>query len=214
MMNSTLLKPFTIGCAATIALGAVLSAASVKFTSTWKSPDASGVTFAGKKVAALIISRDESLRISGEEALVRELTARGMQGVATYRIAPKEELRDAERAKVWYEKANVEGVVALRPVSADKRQTYTPDVWINSYYSTFTGYYGYGWGSVYIPGRVQNETFVVVENTIYSLPRNALLWAAVSETKNPKSLQQFIQDLVKESVKELQKQGLARNVPK
>jgi hypothetical protein len=214
MMNSALLKPFTIGCAATIALGAVLSAASVKFTSTWKSPDASGVTFAGKKVAALIISRDESLRISGEEALVRELTARGMQGVATYRIAPKEELRDAERAKVWYEKANVEGVVALRPVSADKRQTYTPDVWINSYYSTFTGYYGYGWGSVYIPGRVQNETFVVVENTIYSLPRNALLWAAVSETKNPKSLQQFIQDLVKESVKELQKQGLARNVPK
>jgi hypothetical protein len=214
MMNSALLKPFTIGCAATIALGAVLSAASVKFTSTWKSPDASGVTFAGKKVAALIISRDESLRISGEEALVRELTARGMQGLATYRIAPKEELRDAERAKVWYEKANVEGVVALRPVSADKRQTYTPDVWINSYYSTFTGYYGYGWGSVYIPGRVQNETFVVVENTIYSLPRNALLWAAVSETKNPKSLQQFIQDLVKESVKELQKQGLARNVPK
>jgi len=208
------LKPFTIGCAATIALVAVLSAASVKFTSTWKSPDASGVSFAGKKVAALIISRDESLRISGEEALVRELTARGMQGVATYRIAPKEELRDAERAKVWYEKANVEGVVALRPVSADKRQTYTPDVWINSYYSTFTGYYGYGWGSVYIPGRVQNETFVVVENTIYSLPRNALLWAAVSETKNPKSLQQFIQDLVKESVKELQKQGLARNVPK
>jgi hypothetical protein len=214
MMNSALLKPFTIGCAATIALGAVLSAASVKFTSTWKSPDASGVTFAGKKVAALIISRDESLRISGEEALVRELTARGMQGVATYRIAPKEELRDAERAKVWYEKANVEGVVALRPVSADKRQTYTPDVWINSYYSTFTGYYGYGWGSVYIPGRVQNETFVVVENTIYSLPRNALLWAAVSETKNPKNLQQFIQDLVKESVKELQKQGLARNVRK
>lgn len=212
MMNSALLKPFTIGCAATIALGAVLSAASVKFTSTWKSPDASAVNFAGKKVAALIISRDESLRISGEEALVRELTARGMQGVATYRIAPKEELRDAERAKVWYEKANVEGVVAVRPVSADKRQTYTPDVWINPYYSTFTGYYGYGWGSVYIPGSVQHETFVVVENTIYSVPRNALLWAAVSETKNPKNLQQFIQDLVKESVKELQKQGLARNV--
>ncbi len=214
MMNSALLKPFTIGCAATIALGAVLSAASVKFTSTWKSPDASAVNFAGKKVAALIISRDESLRISGEEALVRELTARGMHGVATYRIAPKEELRDANRAKVWYEKANVEGVVAVRPVSADKRQTYTPDVWINSYYSTFTGYYGYGWGSVYIPGSVQNETFVVVENTIYSIPRDALLWAAVSETKNPKNLQQFIQDLVKESVKELQKQGLARNVSK
>jgi hypothetical protein len=214
MLNRPLLKPFTMGCVATMAFGVVLSAASVKFTSTWKSPDASAVNFAGRKVAALVISQDESLRISGEEALVRELTARGMDGVATYRIAPKEELRNPDRAMVWYQKANVEGVVAIRPVSADKRQTYTPDVWINPYYSTFTGYYGYGWGSVYIPGSVQNETFVVVENTIYSVPRNALLWAAVSETKNPKTLQQFIQDLVKESVKELQKQGLARNVRK
>ncbi len=60
----------------------------------------------------------------------------------------------------------------------------------------------------------ENETVVVVENTIYSVPRNALLWAAVSETTNPKNLQQFVQNLVKESVKQLQKQGLARNLPK
>ncbi len=44
----------------------------------------------------------------------------------------------------------------------------------------------------------ENETVVVVENTIYSVPRNALLWAAVSETTNPKNLQQFVQNLVKE----------------
>ena len=62
--------------------------------------------------------------------------------------------------------------------------------------------------------RCENETVVVVENTIYSVPRNALLWAAVSETTNPKNLQQFVQNLVKESVKQLQKQGLARNLPK
>ena len=55
---------------------------------------------------------------------------------------------------------------------------------------------------------------MVVETTIYSVPRNQLLWAAVSETKNPKTLQRFIEDLVKESVKELQKQGLARSITK
>ena len=67
---------------------------------------------------------------------------------------------------------------------------------------------------MYVPGSVENETVIVVENTIYSVPRNALLWAAVSETTNPKNLQQFVQNLVKESVKELQKQGLARNLRK
>ena len=196
-----------------VALTTVLSA-KIDFTSTWKWMDASTISFAGKKVAALVISQDDSLRVAGEEALVRELTARGLQGVATYRIAPKEELQKAERAKVWFEKANVEGVVAVRPVSADKVSTYTPGTWINPYYSTLWGYYGYGWGSVYIPGRTDRETVVVVESTIYSVPRNQLVWAGVSETRNPKDLRQFVEELVKEAVSELQKQGLAKNLPK
>jgi hypothetical protein len=196
-----------------VAITTVVSA-KVTFTSMWKWMDAGTVSFAGKKVAALVISQDDSLRVAGEESLVRELTARGLQGVATYRIAPKEELQSGERAKVWFEKANVEGVVAVRPVSADKRATYTPGTWISPYYSTLWGYYGYGWGSVYVPGRTERETVVVVESTIYSVPRNQLLWAAVSETRNPKDLRQFIEELVKESVNELHKQGLARRVSK
>jgi hypothetical protein len=195
-----------------VALGTAVAAA-VTFTSRWKSIDAGGVSFAGKKVAALVISHDESLRVAGEEALARELTARGMQGVATYRIAPKEELQSGERAKVWFEKAGVEGVVAVRPVGADTRLTYTPATWVNPYYSSLWGYYGYGWGSVYIPGSARRETTVVVENTIYSVPRNELLWAAVAETTNPRDLPRFIEDLVKESVKELHAQGLAGSVP-
>ena len=205
------LLPATL--AATLVAVTLVSAAP-KFTSAWRSPDAGSVSFAGKKVAALVISQDDSLRMSGEEALVRELTARGLQSIATYRIAPKEELQSADRAKGWFEKANVEGVVAMRPVSNEKRTTYNPGTWVNPYYSTFWGYYGYGWGNLYVPGSVVRDTIVVVETTIYSVPRNQLLWAAVSETKNPKTLQRFIEDLVKESVKELHEQGLARSIPK
>lgn len=198
---------------ATLVAVATLHAAP-KFTSVWKSPEAGQVSFAGKKVAALVITGDDSLRVSGEEALVRELTARGMQAVATYRIAPKEELAKAETAKGWFEKANVEGVVAMRPVKKENRTTYTPGMWVNPDHSTLWGYYGYGWGSMYIPGSVEQDTIVVVETTIYSVPRNQLLWAAVSETKNPKDLRSFVDDLVKEAVKELHKQGLAKQLPK
>jgi hypothetical protein len=196
-----------------LALTTVLSAA-VKFTSTWKSNYAGTVSFAGKKVAALVISGDDSLRVAGEEALARELSERGMQGVSTYRIAPKEELQTGERAKPWFERAGVEGVVALRPVAAESRSTYTPGTWVNPYYSTLWGYYNYGWTSLYIPGSKQHETVVTVETTIYSVPRNELLWAAVTETRDPKNLPQFIEELVKESVKQMQKQGLARSQPK
>ena len=67
--------------------------ADVRFVSTFKSMDAGTVVFVGKKVAAVVITDDDSLRVSGEEALAAELTARGLEGVPTYRIAPKEELR-------------------------------------------------------------------------------------------------------------------------
>jgi hypothetical protein len=59
-----------------------LSAASYKFTSTWKAPGVAPFDFAGRKVAALVITTDESLRISAEEALACEITARGPQGIA------------------------------------------------------------------------------------------------------------------------------------
>ena len=141
---------------------------------------------------------------------MRELTARGLQAVATYRMAPKEELQSAESARGWFEKANVEGVVALRPVSSEKRITYNDSLWLSPSYNTFWGYYGYGYSSVVVIGGVDRDTVITVESLIFSVPLNKLLWAGVSETRNPKTLQKFVEDLVKESVKELQKQGLAQ----
>lgn len=192
---------------------AALSAA-VRFTSTFKSLDAGAVSFVGKKVAALVISNDLGLRVPAEEAIVRELTDRGMQAVATYRIVPKEELTRAETAKPWFEKNSIEGVVVIRPVGTDTRTSYDSGTWMSSYYSTFWNYYGYGWGSVYIPGSAQRQTIVVVETTIHSVSKNQLLWAAVTESADPRDLKAFVEELAKETVKEMQKQGLAKSQPK
>ena len=194
---------------ATILAAAVVSAAP-EFKSVWKSPDAAQVSFAGKKIAALVITQDDSLRMSGEEALVRELSARGLQAVATYRMAPKEVLQNVESARGWFEKAGVEGVVALRPVSSEKRIAYNDSLWMSPSYNTFWGYYGYSYSTVVVIGGADRDTVVTVESLIFSVARNQLMWAAVSETRNPKTLQKLIEDVVKESVKELQKQGLAR----
>jgi hypothetical protein len=202
-------------CAVALVMaGAIVSAATPKFTSVFKTPTAREVSFFGKKVAALVITKDEALRVAGEESLARELTARGMQGVATYRIAPREELEAADRARGWFERAAVEGVVALRPVSSDTRTAYNVETWSTPYYGSLWGYYGYGWSNVYVIGGARQETTVVVETTIYSVPRNALLWAGVSQTRDPNKLAGFIADLSAETIKELHKVGLAKQVQK
>jgi hypothetical protein len=193
-------------------MSAILIAAGPKFVSTWKAPDASGVSFAGKKVAALIMSDDLNLRMSGEEALVRELAAVGVPGgVASYRIVPREELRDPDKAKGWYERAGAEGVVAMRLVDSDKRQVWTPSMWVTTNYSSLWGYYGYGWNAVYAAGGSTTvERTVVIENLIFSVPLNKLLWAGVTETTNPKDAAGAIKDIVAACVKEMTKEGLIR----
>ncbi len=51
---------------------------------------------------------------------------------------------------------------------------------------------------------------VVIETLIFSVKTNALVWAGVSESTNPKNAQKLLADLVKAAAKELRKQGLAQ----
>ena len=191
------------------ALPIVVLAADTKFTSTFAAPEAKGVTFTGKKVVTVVMSSDESLRMSGEEGLVTELQARGINAVASYRLIPKEELKDSEKARGWFERAKVDGVIVMRPVSIGKQTTYVPPTWTSGYYTSLYGYYGYGWGAMYDPGYVRDDMVVSIETLIYSVPKNMLLWGGASEQRNPKDSRKLLADLVKEAVKEMKKQGLS-----
>jgi hypothetical protein len=179
-----------------------------KFLAVWKSPEVSRLNFAGKKVAALVITDSQSLQMSGEEALTRELTARGVNGTATYRFVPREELKSADQARGWFERAKIEGVVALRPVSRQTERAYSPVVWTSGYYPNFWGYYGYGWSNVYVRPTGRETTTVTVETLVYDLTRNQLVWAATSETRDPETLQDFIKELVSAAVGEMRKMKL------
>src|SRR4051794_36140224 len=94
-------------------------AATNTFTSTWKAPDAAPLGYANRKVAALVIVDDESLRVSAEEALAREISARGPRGTPAYRLIPREELKNKDAAKNWFERAAIEGMVVMRVVGVD-----------------------------------------------------------------------------------------------
>jgi hypothetical protein len=195
---------------ATLLFSVTLFAADIKFLSTWKSPEAATTSLVGKKVATLVIAEEDGLRVAGEEALARELEARGIPAIATYRIVPKPELATADRAKPWFERAGIQGVVAVRPISKDKVREYSPATWTSSYYSSFWNYYGYGWGAYYSPGIDRTDTVVVVETLVFDMASNGLVWASVTQTTNPKELQPFISDLARATIKEMQKQGLAK----
>lgn len=189
-----------------LALVTATATAAAKFTSVWGAPEARTANFKGKKVAALVVSEDLSLRMSAEEALARELVARGIDGTAAYRQIPAPELRNPEAAKSWFDRDGVAAVVALRPVSQDKVKRYDTAVWSSPYYSTLWGFYPYSWTTAYVVGGGGTDTVVTVESLVYDVPTGKLIWAGVSESTNPNSLQKLVADIVKEAAKKIEKQ--------
>ena len=188
----------------------IASAADNTFLSTWKSPTAGPLNFAGRKVVALVIDGDESLRMSAEEALAREITARGPQGIAANRLIPREELADKDRAKGWFERMNVDGVVIMRIVNADTEKVYSAVVWSSGYYSNVWDYYGYGWTSVTPVGKGRNVTTITVETLLYDLKSGSPIWAGVTRTSDPKDTSMYMKNLAVDIGKQLEKEGLAK----
>jgi hypothetical protein len=210
------LNPSTAVVAGAFALA---SCATTTFNATWKNPEAQPVQLAGARVAAVVVTPNDTARHAAEDALVRELNARGARGVASYSFLSTESLKEKDRdksraaAKGDFEKAGVDGAVVMRVVSADKEVTYqpgmvyTPGVWGSPYYGSFWGYYG-GWGMAYDPGYLRTDTIVLVETTVYSLKQDKMLWGGMSETVNPSKADALMKELANGVAQEMRKAGL------
>jgi hypothetical protein len=123
-------------------------------------------------------------------------------GVPAYTLVPKEQIRDKEETRKIFERAGVEGVVAMRPVAKEK--ALSGSFWGNPLYASFWGPGFWSGGDGYL----RTDTIVVVETLVYSLPQNALVWASQSETTNPSRIAPFIHELSREIGAQMEKQGL------
>lgn len=200
---------------ATFALALTMSAgADNEFLSTWKAPGASPMDFTGRRVVAMLISDDTSLRVAAEEALVREVNARGANGIAAYRTIPKELLADKDAAKVWLEKTKTQGLVILRIVQTDTEKVYSSAMWVSGYYGSAWDYWGYGWGNVYPIGKAREQKVLTVETLLYDLSKGEPVWAAVTRTTDPKNVQAYVKELAIDIIKRLEKDGVVAKRPR
>jgi hypothetical protein len=199
--------------AAAVALAPTVVAGGTTFVSTWKAPVARPLNFKGKKVAALVISKEKAVRFGAEDYLAREITQRGAQGLAAYGLIPEELTQDKEKAKAILEKEGVAGVVAMRVVGKDQQMSANAaSFYAGPAYATFwgSGYYSWGWGGVYDASYLRTDTIVSVETLVFSLEQDKLVWAGVSQTTNPTKVPEFIKKLTAKVADELKKQGLIK----
>ena len=70
--------------------------ASTTFVSTWRAPDARPLRLTGRKVVAIFMGRSPAARRRAEDAMAREISARGAQGVPSYTVLSDEEVKDKD----------------------------------------------------------------------------------------------------------------------
>ena len=158
------------------------------------------MTLSGRRVAAFVIGIHEPVRRTAEDALVRELTARGAQGVAGSTLLPAWEARNPEAARRKLQHAGVEGTVALRIVARNHHVVhFPPRSW---------GYWGVDWPSPSDPDAIRTDTVVWVEARAYSVVRDKVLWVGESVATNHTTVDAFVRELGARAADAVQSAGL------
>jgi len=188
----------------------VCACSTTTFESKWRNPNARPIKLAGQKVVGLFMNNNPTLRRSAEDAMVRELNARGAQGVPAYTVLDDSEIRDRDAAKRKLESLGFAGTVVMRIVGSQNEYRYEPGTYwtVPRYRYFWGGYWSYGWSTVYEPGYVTVDRVVKVETLVYSFAQDELVWAGISRTVDPKGIESFIGELASAVAGEMTKAGL------
>jgi len=74
--------------------------------------------------------------------------------------------------------------------------------------SFLPSYWGTAWGYPYDPGYIAQDRIVSMETQIYALATDKLVYAARSETTNPRSVNKLVDSVLRHVMEELQKENV------
>lgn len=189
---------------------------STQLKSSWRAGDDQGPKL--RKVAVFMLTSDENVRRFAEDQMVRSLP-KGTKGTAGYSLFDKPE-SNIETIREKLQEKGFDSILMARTVSVDKTQHQVPPttqvvptgpllVGVGDPKSLDV-YYRHVWGYTYqtTPGYLADLTTIVIETVLYRLPSGQAVWSAVSETRNPTSQADMVQELVVLIDKQLTKEGL------
>jgi hypothetical protein len=186
-------------------------ASSTKMKSSWKNPSAKASSLQFQKVLVVAVIRQDFTRKIAEDKAVDIIHSGGTEAVPSYTIFTEEELENKEEAKLKIADMGFDGAIVMRSAGSKDAIKYDSDsdetegVWYPYY--QFWDVYSAAWGAVYnVTSNTELQVFI--ETMLYSLKENKLIWAGITETKNPKNPAKVVAEIAAETTKHLQKQGL------
>jgi hypothetical protein len=194
---------------------ALASCASTQMTSVWRDSQYQGGPL--KKLAIIVVHKDDLTRRRVEDEIARSLAGGTTQVVPSYTVLEKLE-KDQAAIKNTLLAQGFDGALVGRVAAIVKDETYRPPATYVAFggpyigggpgFDTFGDYYGYAYNVAYDPGYTRVDTRVVIETILYKLPEAKPIWTGTTESMNPNSREELVDKVGRLVGKELRNEKL------
>ncbi len=193
---------------ALICIACVSCATKTELSGVWKADSAEARPM--EQILVIGIAENDINRRSFEDNFAAALKEQGANAVPSYQILPNSDRLSKESIQRAIRGRGIQGVVVTQLVGVDERQEYVPPkTYVRPNYDGrgLYGYYGRGYEVTHTPGYTINTTIVRLETHLYDASSAELVWAAHSETFNPKSIDDGVVSVTKKLSKRLAADG-------
>ena len=186
--------------------------ASTQMTSVWRDSQYTGGPL--KKIAIIVVNKDDLTRRMVEDETARSLAGGTTQIVPSYTVMATL-VKDDAAIKSTLLANGFDGALVGRLAALVEDKTYRPPSTYVTFggpymgagpaYGTFGGYYGYAYTVAYDPGYTRVDTRAVVETILYKLPEAKPIWTGTTESMNPSSRSEVVEKIGQLVGKELRR---------
>jgi hypothetical protein len=194
------------------------SMSSTSLTQVWTDPSISGGSVG--KTLVIGMARAEASRRLFENEMSALFGQKGLEAVSSHTLLPtlpeandsgKESVRSAIAGKGF------DTVIVTRLLDIDTQTTYVPgetrvvaDHWGHPNDYRLYSYYDRTYTVVHDPGYIVEDKIVRLETNVYDVASESLIWAAVSETFNPSSIEDAVRTFGAAVLEDLEKSMLLK----
>ncbi|MEW5847787.1 MAG: hypothetical protein AB2A00_03195 [Myxococcota bacterium] len=179
---------------AAVVLMAAVGCSSTQLVSSWSDPTAEDLRF--QKVLVVALTGDAATRRIAEDQAAQSLHVG--RAIPAYRVVSDEELRDLDALRRRVAQEGFDAVMLMRVVGVDYVPQYSPAT------PGFVDYFGY----VYPMSPVDTEMHVRIETTVFSLPDDKLIWAGLTHSVDPSSVENMAHRIAEVVRRDMRRRGL------
>lgn len=194
------------------AMTALLAACAVKPLVEWRNSDFTGTV---DNILIIAVSDQPAVRRLFEDTFVKELAELGVSAKPSYQLLTDEQIASKDALEAAIRTRSMDAVLVASVIGVEEISTYTPPTYTYTYtpsnfdphYRDYHSYFNHA-VRVATPGYWDKYEVLKLESNLYDSASQQLIWSVQSESFDPRSATQLIDDQITVAIRSLRNTGL------